>query len=283
MLHRYRILNAILTLREFTVADLARYSGVKDTTVRTVLGREARFVERDGTRAQSRRGGQPIQYRLRADAEQDLVGILRELESVGANLPPLVEEQEDPLMLSLIAAEDILLCQLPQATLTDRAGLVELATADYEAVQFLVEDERGEAAIHGQVVALLLRLAEVEQEMLAPASPSPDTWNTGWPAQATPTLSHESEKKVEALGRSWRSLLQAFSATVLSDRELLPDLVHRVSSSPVGPAVLASGREKPETAGAGPPRAHTHTLNGGDPILPVPDRATPILYETTFA
>jgi len=238
MLQRYRILNAILTLRQFTVADIARYSGVKDTTVRTVLGRETRFVERDGVRTPAGRGGQPIQYRLCADAEPDLVDILRELEGVGVQLPPLVEDQEDPAMLSLIAAEDILLRQVPQAATTDRAGLLDLAIADYEAVQFLVElNAGGEAATHCRVVDLLLRLTEVEQEVLALGCPADD----GRSAPSTVMLSTESEKKLDALGREWRSLLRSWPA--LSDRDLLPDLVHRVGTSRIGSAILAAAGE----------------------------------------
>jgi len=243
MLSRYRVLNAILALREFTVTDLAHYSGVKANTVRTVLGRDSRFVERDGPRAHGRRGGQPIQYRLCADAEEDLVGILRELEGVGANLPPLVADQEDPIMLSLVAAEDILLRQLPQAPTADRAGLVDLATADYETVEFLVDTDHGEAATHLRVVDLLLHLAEIEQEVLTLAAPNSDTRSPDWPAQVTEILSHESEKKLEAVGREWHQLL--LSWPTLSDRELLPDLVHRIGTSWFSSVILHSGARSP--------------------------------------
>ncbi|GIF15740.1 hypothetical protein [Actinoplanes teichomyceticus] len=239
VLSRYRVLNAILALREFTVTDLAGYSGVKENTVRTVLARDARFVERGGTRAQGRRGGQPIQYRLRADAEDELIGVLRELEGVGANLPPLVTDQEDPAMLSLIAAEDILLRQLPQAPPADRAELVGLATADYEAVEFLVDSDRGEAATHRRVVNLLLDLAEVEQEVMTLAAPDADIRSPDWPARMTEMLSHEAEKKLEAVGRQWRHLLLSWPA--LSDRELLPDLVRRIGTSWFSAIILGAG------------------------------------------
>uniref|UniRef100_UPI003F491CA1 hypothetical protein n=1 Tax=Actinoplanes sp. CA-084688 TaxID=3239901 RepID=UPI003F491CA1 len=240
VMQRYRILHAILALREFTVADLARYSGVKDTTVRTVLGRETRFVQREGIRSPGGRGGQPIQYRLRADAEPDLVAILRELESVGASRQPLVEDQEDPVLLSLIAAEDVLLRQVPQAaTAADCAKLVELATADYQAVHLVAKAREGaEAATHCQIVDLLLRLTEIEQEVLALDWPTPGTITFGQPAPAAATLGAESEKKLRELGRKWRSLLVSWPA--LSDRELLPDLVYRLGTSLIGSAVLAS-------------------------------------------
>jgi len=244
MLGRYRVLNAILALREFTVADLARYSGVKDNTVRTVLGRDSRFVERDGTQAQRRRGGQPIQYRLRPDTENDLVAILRELEGFGANLPPLIADQEDPVMLSLIAAEDILIRQLPQACPTDRAELVDLATADYEAVQFLVSPEHKEAVTHRGVVALLLRLAEAEQGALTRSqAPNSHTRQADRSVTAPETSGHEAEKKLEALGRDLRKLLTSWPT--LGDKDLLPDLIHRIGTSQLGQIILGYGPETP--------------------------------------
>jgi hypothetical protein len=243
-LGRFRVLNAILALREFTVADLARYSGIKDTTVRTVLGRDSRFVERDGTQTQHRRGGQPIQYRLRPDTENDLVAILRELEGLGANLPPLIADQEDPVMLSLIAAEDILIRQLPQAGPTDRAELVELATADFEAVQFMVNPEQEEAATHRGVVDLLLRLAEAEQESLTHSEPpNTNAWHADRPATAVEAPCHEAEKKLEALGRDLRKLLTSWPT--LGDKNLLPDLIHRISTSQLGQIILRFGTETP--------------------------------------
>ncbi|GAB1646158.1 hypothetical protein [Krasilnikovia sp. MM14-A1259] len=265
MLIRYRVLNAILALREFTVADLAHYSGVKENTVRTVLGRDTHFVERDGTRAQRRPGGQPIQYRLRTDAEDDLVGILRELEGVGASLPPLVADQQDPVTLSLVAAEDILLRALPQAPVADRAELVNLATADFEAVEFLAGADHGEAATHRRVVDLLLCLAELEQEVLTLAAPNPDTRGPDWPAQVTEVLSHEAEKKLEALRRQWRHLLSSWPA--LSDRELLPDLVCRVANSWFGSVILSpDGRAQTTSSGPGSSAAsHEYAIRGRRP------------------
>ncbi|GLW27569.1 MarR family transcriptional regulator [Actinoplanes regularis] len=238
MLHRYRILDAILALREFTVSDLVRYSGVKDNTVRTVLNREARLVERVGVRADGRRGGQQIQYRLRPDAENELIGILRSLDGFGANLPPRAENQEDdPVMLSLIAAENVLLRQLPQAPPGDREELVHLAAADYQTVQMLVADDGGEAATHRKVVELLLRLAEIEQEALRLTAPAP-TAEQRDPSSLWAPLSQDGDKKIEAIGRDLYALLQ--SLPVLADRRLLPDLIRRISNSRFGQAILSA-------------------------------------------
>src|SRR4051812_10376009 len=86
MMHRYRILGAVLALRSFTVAELARHAGVKESTVYTNLRREGHFVERVDAPEPTvkRRGGQRVQYQLRSGAEQELVTMLTELEKVGA-------------------------------------------------------------------------------------------------------------------------------------------------------------------------------------------------------
>ncbi|MEU4161714.1 hypothetical protein [Actinoplanes sp. NPDC026670] len=236
MLSRYRILDAILALREFTVGDLAGYSRARENTVRTVLGRDSRFVERIGTRADGRRGGQHILYRLRCDTEDELVGILRELDGIGANLPPHPQTQEDdPVMLSLISAENVLLHQLPQAPPAERADLVHLAIADYHSVQMLAGHDGTETAAHRRVVELLLRLAEVEQEALQRTPPG----STGQPDSMWRALGHDGAKKVEAIGHDLYDLLP--SIPVLNDPSLLPDLIRRVANSCLGQAILRAG------------------------------------------
>jgi DNA-binding transcriptional ArsR family regulator len=235
-LDRYRVLNAILALREFTVADLAHYSGVKKNTVQTVLGRDARFVERDGVVAQGRRGGQPIRYQLRAEAEGDLAAILRQLEGLGASVPPLLEDTGDlhQVALSLISAEDILLRQFPQARPADWPGLISLASADYDAVPPLTDSD---TRTHRRVVELLLRLAEIEQEAIAQTSPAPDTSSPERPPRGPSTeFSHELEKKLEVLGQDLRKLLQCWPQ--LRDKNLLPDLMERIGTSRFAQQIL---------------------------------------------
>jgi len=246
MINRYRILNAILALREFAVADLVHYSGTKENTVRTVLARDAHFVERVGTRAHGRRGGQPLQYRLRSETEHELVNLLRQVDQLGADLPPLPQScpEEDPLVLSLKAAEDVLLRQLPAAAAADRTQLLSLATADLETAQFLADDD-GEAAVHRKVVDLLLRLTELEQDSSA-LTPHADAWRHRQEVPAPAPPGHETEKKLEALGRELHKVLQALPTVSKDDPQLLPDLVHRIGTSPFGPFVC--GFCKPEPA-----------------------------------
>jgi hypothetical protein len=83
-LAQYRTLRAMLALDEFNVADLEALSGVKESTVRTILRRESRNVERIATGSTGRRGGQPVRWRVRAETREHLRETLRELENSGA-------------------------------------------------------------------------------------------------------------------------------------------------------------------------------------------------------
>jgi hypothetical protein len=247
MLHRYRVLGAILALREFTIADLAHYTGVKETTVRTILNREARYVERAGTQARGRRGGQPIKYRMCADAEQDLVRILREVEAVGAAPGGAGSaDADDPSTLSLVAAEDILLRQLPLSMPPDRGRLLDLAVADFETAQFTAAPGQREAATHLAVVDLLIRLAEVEQEALLLTTPTGDGGGSHRRGASTVAPSHEAEKKLTVLGRDLDKILSELPE--LSDKNLLPDLFRRIGSSPFAQVLLQAPDSGPDAA-----------------------------------
>jgi hypothetical protein len=235
MLHRYRIMGAILALREFTAAQLAHYSGVKETTVRTVLNRESRFVERIGVEGRGRRGGQPIRYQMRADAEQELVRMLRDLEEVSAPPRHGSDEETDLALLSLVAAEDILLRRLPQAVPAERSHLLTLASTDFETAQSAAPHGQRGIATHLTVVDLLLRLAEVEQDALLQHSSSVSGFS---PPQEMSSVapSHEAEKKLAAINCDLRRILSG--RPVRADTNLMSDLVYRVGSSPFARALL---------------------------------------------
>jgi hypothetical protein len=240
MLHRYRVLSAILALREFTVADIAHYSATKDATVRTVLSREARYVERAGYAEHGRRGGQAIRYRLCPDTEHELRAILRDLESIGTDRSAsAVDEDADSVILSLTAAEDLLLRQLPAASVAERARLLELALTDFGMVLPLIAQDQRDPMTHRAVVELLIGLAEVEQEALVLTAPADTSeWLSRQQASAMAAPSHDAEKKLHALGRDFYTLLADWPA--LQDKQLLPDLMHRISSSPFGSIILTA-------------------------------------------
>jgi hypothetical protein len=80
MPERYKTLWAMLELGEFSVSEIATLSGVGESTVRTILRREASYVERVGRAPTGRQGGQPVRWRLRPDARKRLRAQLREFE-----------------------------------------------------------------------------------------------------------------------------------------------------------------------------------------------------------
>lgn len=73
MTARLAVLEGMLALQEFTAADLAGLTGVRPSTVRTVLSREKELVERVGSQATGRAGGQEVLYRLTDDGRSLLL------------------------------------------------------------------------------------------------------------------------------------------------------------------------------------------------------------------
>jgi hypothetical protein len=247
MLERYRTLGAMLALREFTVADLALYSGVKESTVRTILARESQYVQRTLAVPSGKPGGQPLAYKLRSNAEQNLTEVLRELEAIGAK-PPVADRSTGDGAGSppaaLIAAEDILLRQLPQCrTQAERDQLVELAAADYEDARLEVNRSKPqvptlavpgqdrEIAAHMQVVDLLLRFSSTERSVLAP-SLSPDQTQEEYRLDDNPVTSTQFADDLKNLHDDLHRLLTDMPE--LQDKRLLPDLFDRVGTSPLG-------------------------------------------------
>lgn len=80
-IERYKVLSAMLTLPEFTSAQLSSFTGVKIDTVRTAVKREEyRYLERVARQADSRQpGGQFIIYRVRPDKLKELRAEVRGL------------------------------------------------------------------------------------------------------------------------------------------------------------------------------------------------------------
>src|SRR5437867_3439935 len=75
MIIHYKVLGAMVTLREFDVHELAELSGVKPVTVRTVIGRERSLLERidQANRGQhTGRGGRYFRYRVKPEVLQSL-------------------------------------------------------------------------------------------------------------------------------------------------------------------------------------------------------------------
>ena len=74
-IERYKVLSAMLTLPEFTSADLSTHTGVKIDTVRSVVKREEhRYLTRVpmGNTESKQRGGQFVRYRLEPQKVKEL-------------------------------------------------------------------------------------------------------------------------------------------------------------------------------------------------------------------
>jgi len=236
MLERYRTLGAMLALREFTVADLARYSGVKQATVRTILARDSQYVVRRPVVSTGKSGGQPLTYSLRLEAVQNLVELLRTLEAVGARPPVAGSSESDDgwngsaVPASLVAAEDALLRQLPLVcTLAERNQILRVAATDFETARLTVQNPEREVAAHFEVVDFMLRLSRAEQDILSSAMIAEEK------AEAlsffeVPFGSPENEEKLSELRRDLHRVLTEMPE--LQDRRLLPDLFDRVGTSP---------------------------------------------------
>jgi predicted ATPase/DNA-binding CsgD family transcriptional regulator len=167
MLKRYRTLGAMLALGEFSASDLATLSGVRTSTVYTILRRESDLVEQLPAVPTGRRGGQPHRWRLRTEARERLQNQLCELEELGAG--PWFGRQhtdDDTLPGGMTAAEDVLLRQLPAAAAAEeQEQLVRLAQAQLEAAVATVPSARRTSVpftFHKRVIELLLELEKLE-------------------------------------------------------------------------------------------------------------------------
>jgi predicted NBD/HSP70 family sugar kinase len=174
MLERYKTLGAMLALGEFSVSELAALSGVRESSVRTIMRREKGYVEQIGTQPSGRRGGQPGRWRLRPEARERLRSELLELERLGVG-PWIGERQDDSnaVPAGIIAAEDALLRLAPAAAdPVERAEFVKLAQAQLDAAVAIVGLTAGSAEAHvadrpadyhRRIVELLIDLEQAEQ------------------------------------------------------------------------------------------------------------------------
>lgn len=135
MSERYKVLSAILALKEFTVPEVANFSGVKGNTVRTVLAREPNLLDEVGKDHTGSRGGRFTRYRLK---EREVEGLTGELSKVylalqkGVIAGPRVggkqvsSHYEPPLRV--LAAEDALIRRFPLArTSKEKLALIEFS------------------------------------------------------------------------------------------------------------------------------------------------------------
>jgi hypothetical protein len=156
--NRYRVFGAALTLGEFTVADLARLSGVKVTSVRTILRRDLGvLLEKHGQKASGKKGGSSTLYSLKPQAVVHLHSQLEAMYVEVRNLAPGAEmgsaaPSGPEASEALLAAESLL----------ERAR----GTSDAAARKFYSASASG-----------AIRSAQVELEATNPHGSSIESWN----------------------------------------------------------------------------------------------------------
>lgn len=171
MLERYKTLGAMLALGEFSISELAVLSGVRQSSVRTILRRETAYAEQTGTQPSGRRGGQPRRWRVRPEAREQLRDELRELERLGVGPWIGVSEQEPSAVPeAIIAAQDVLLRAVPAAADPgERAELVKLAEAQLE-IAAATSSENQLVGHHRRIAKLLIELEHAERLATEPRS-----------------------------------------------------------------------------------------------------------------
>jgi Mn-dependent DtxR family transcriptional regulator len=145
-----RVLQAMSALGEFTVADLVRTSGVRPTTVRTVLQRRRNALLFLGMTETGRRGGQWKRYRFNPAV-------------AGAPLPERAGAGGDDPIGDLLAAEELLLGQAPVQDRNTRASMLRRALA-FRADAAQTGAVRTDVYVaHDHAVGLLIDIARAEE------------------------------------------------------------------------------------------------------------------------
>jgi hypothetical protein len=129
-MERYKILAGILALKDqFTVPELAKFSGVNDNTTRTVIGRNMDLVEACGHKETGRKGGKLVKYRLKPSKVEELRADLKKrFEALNVPFAAQSKSKTAPSVpLGLLAAEDALLRLKSAADNEQKEHLLQLA------------------------------------------------------------------------------------------------------------------------------------------------------------
>jgi hypothetical protein len=136
-MNKYKVLAAMLNLVEFTVEDLATFSGVKLNTVRVVLARHENLVQHVRTQDTGQRGGQFKLYRVK-DEQLEQLRLLINNTYTNHIFPPNAEGSDvsKDVPISLRATEDVLKRRFPQEkSLAAKRKLFDLAEIRLESAR----------------------------------------------------------------------------------------------------------------------------------------------------
>jgi hypothetical protein len=161
VLEKLKVLSGALALNEFTIAELTRYAGVKEQTVRTVLNREQGVFEELRREKTGRRGGSTGVHRLRpehvAALENDIGKIYNDL--------PLKKRVEDPApaLVTLDLAEEFLTRHFGETSdIEKREEIIKLATKQIEAVRGNIEKSATDVLPPDMIEKINQRLAMLD-------------------------------------------------------------------------------------------------------------------------
>lgn len=115
MLQKLKVLQAGVALHEFTVRDVADYTSVPATTVRTVLDRERELFTADSVEPSGQRGGRWKIYRATPRAADEVAELLRANQEVVAQFSPRPNTPPPPSPEARLAAAENLLVQANDA------------------------------------------------------------------------------------------------------------------------------------------------------------------------
>jgi hypothetical protein len=162
MTENYKVLSAILALKEFTIVDLIRLSEVKPATVRTAVNRFSEYIQSLGEDPPSRRGGRHKRYRvkpakllvLRAKVQEELDEAIR-------HSPPRKSAHQLEPPPELLTAEDALTVRFAETPdHKNRIELVRIARVDLAAAKSSLKASLVEGVDPDEV-------AKVEKSVLA--------------------------------------------------------------------------------------------------------------------
>jgi hypothetical protein len=169
-----KVFNGMLALKEFTIPELSRFSGVNQGTVTAIISRHKDWIEQMCRVETGMPGGQPWRYRLRTEGAAAISERIAKLQKV-VTASPFPAGTPAPYVppLGLRAAADTLDRLFPAAADEDERQLL-LSSAQLDVQTALAETVPTSphySKIRDEVQAMLRRIDELASPRERPAAP----------------------------------------------------------------------------------------------------------------
>lgn len=165
----------MLSLDTFTTEELSRFCRVGLPTVRTVMDRNASWLDEVGVEPTNRRGGQPKRYRLTADGRRALEATVAEtnqtLQNSGGfidSVRSIIPLRDSQIPLGLRMAHDTLTRLIPEETgFEEKLKLLEIAEREAQGALQETPDQDLSLSrrIEREVQSTLARVAKMRAEI----------------------------------------------------------------------------------------------------------------------